>query len=82
MSRKYRVDNGTPQGSVINPLLFSIVINDVFSPVHYDIGGSLFADDGALWKRGKNVSHVKQKIHGDLDYRTKNKNSDIYQKEN
>lgn len=62
LSQKYKVDNGTPQGSVISPLLFSIMINDVFSQVQGDIGRSLFADDGALWKRGKNINHIVNKI--------------------
>lgn len=61
-SGKYVVENGTPQGSVISPILFTIMINDIFSHVQSDIGRSLFADDGALWKRGRNVAHVKQRI--------------------
>lgn len=56
------VENGTPQGSVIHLLLFSIIIHDVFSDVQPDIGRSLFADDGTLWKRGKNLWYINRKI--------------------
>lgn len=56
------VDNGTPQGSVISPLLFSIVIDDVCENVGQNIGRSLFADDGALWKRGRNVEYVVKQM--------------------
>lgn len=44
--------NGTPQGCIVSPLLFSAMINDVFEEVELGLGFSLFADDGALWKRG------------------------------
>lgn len=46
VSNQYTVENGTPQGSVISPLLFIIMINDIFGEIPEDIGKSLFADDG------------------------------------
>ena len=57
-SRVYTVENGTPQGSVCSPLLFNIMINDIFSQVEQSIGKSLYADDGALWIRNRNVSYA------------------------
>jgi len=51
------VDKGTPQGSVISQL-FSIMIDEVYENVGQNIGRSLFSDDGALWKRDRNVEYV------------------------
>uniref|UniRef100_A0A3B5QAR3 Reverse transcriptase domain-containing protein n=1 Tax=Xiphophorus maculatus TaxID=8083 RepID=A0A3B5QAR3_XIPMA len=62
ISGKYKVENGTPQGSIISPLLFLIMINDVFKDIGKEIGCSLFADDGAVWKRGKNVDFIVRKL--------------------
>ena len=47
---------------MISPLLFNVMINDIFSNVQPGIGKSLFADDGGLWKRGKNVKHIVKKV--------------------
>lgn len=38
------------------------MINDVFSDVGPGIGRSLFADDGALWKRGRNIKYTVSKV--------------------
>lgn len=62
LSSVAEVENGTPQGSAISPVLFNIMINDVFKNVSPDIVVSLYADDGALWRRGGNVNLVVNKI--------------------
>lgn len=62
ISSQCTVENGTPQGSAISPLLFVIMINDVFSDVPEGIGRSLFADDGVLWKKGRNIEHLVGKV--------------------
>lgn len=54
--------NGTPQGSVCSPLLFNITINDIFKQVEHGIGKSLYADDGALRIRGRNIEYMKKKM--------------------
>ncbi|XDV45291.1 hypothetical protein PO909_013411, partial [Leuciscus waleckii] len=66
-SETYKIENGTPQGSVCSPVLFNIMINDVFCNVKGDVGRALFADDGAIWKRGRNIACVTQSIQKAVD---------------
>ena len=61
-SKSVEIENGTPQGSVISPVLFNIMINDIFCKVEGAFGLSLFADDGAIWKRGRNVEFILKHI--------------------
>lgn len=57
-SRKFVIENGTPQGSIVSPLIFYIMINDVFAEVESRIGFSLFADDGTSGRGGETWSSL------------------------
>ena len=61
-SKVVLIENGTPQGSVISPVLFNIMINDIFSNIGEGFGLSLFADDGAIWKRGRNMDFIVRQV--------------------
>ncbi len=56
------VENGTPHGNVISPILFNIMINDIFGKVAQRISTGLYADDGIMWKRGRNIYFNMDKI--------------------
>ena len=58
------VDNGLPQGSVLSPFLFLIAINDLLPQ---NVKYSLFADDSAIWKTGRNVNHLARQIQEALN---------------
>lgn len=59
-SQNYKLENGTPQGSVISPLLFILMINDF--PTSNDIKTSLYADDSCIWKNGSNIKYIQSKL--------------------
>jgi hypothetical protein len=48
-SRSWVMREGVPQGSVLAPLLFLFVIDDLQDPLPEGVHSSLFADDSALW---------------------------------
>ncbi len=45
-----------------SPILFNIMINYIFNTVGPGIGKYLYADDGALWKRGRNLLYVEESM--------------------
>ena len=55
-SNKYNIENGTPQGSSISPLLFLIMINDI-KLSNRKVHLSLFADDIAIWIETKDLNN-------------------------
>ena len=57
------LQNGTAQGSVISPLLFLLMINDLPDNVE----SSLFADDSCIFKSGRNLDVILKAIQDNLN---------------
>ena len=60
------ISTGVPQGSIIGPLLFVLVINDL--PTHLDNCGTLmYADDTVLFYSSKDVKKIQYALMKDID---------------
>ena len=66
ISEEFMVESGIPQGSVISPILFYIMINDIFEKLGNNIDVLLYADDAVIWKRGRNFSYIINQIQKDV----------------
>ena len=66
MSETRTIENGTPQGSVISPLLFLIMINDLPTTTN-GVSMAIFADDTSMWKTGWRLDEVIRHIQVNLD---------------
>jgi len=71
LSDPYPLQNGTPQGSIISPLLFNIMVDDLFNNTRKDVFTSQFADDAALWTSHSNPQTAQKKMQTQLDKITK-----------
>lgn len=58
--------NSLEVGSVCSPVIFNIMINDIFDQVERNIGRSLYADDGALWIKGRNLKYLQRKMQAGI----------------
>jgi len=68
LSESLELQNGTPQGSVISPLLFLIMMNDF--PLNDDkeqVKNAIFADDSSLWKSGTDLHKIIKSLQTKLD---------------
>ena len=64
-SGEKNINYGTPQGSVLGPLLFIIFTNDIYQHLE-NADGILFADDTTLYKTGKKENYTRWCIEHDL----------------
>ena len=67
MSDKVKLNAGTPQGSVLSPLLIFMYVNDIpVDPMNNQVKISQFADDLGMWTFGPNATYVQYRIHKTL----------------
>src|ERR1043165_2452631 len=66
LSNKFIQQNGTPQGSVLSPLLFLLMINDIRTGVN-GVEVSLFADDSAIYLGHRNIKTLQNKIQSSIN---------------
>lgn len=66
LSQTYTLDNGTPQGSVISPTLFNLMVNNLtYYLKNCPVDLSQFADDSSIWQAGnpnsqKNITQIQK----------------------
>ena len=64
-SNFHEITTGVPQGSILGPFLFHIVINDVFLFIQ-SLNVCSFADDNTLVAFGKTFDEVNRKLQSDF----------------
>ena len=62
-SRPHHLENGTPQGSVLSPLLFIIMMARPIKGVQL----SMYADDIALWTTGSKLGNITSSMQKQLN---------------
>lgn len=67
LSTEVSLENGTPQGSVISPILFILMINDLDVSLKNGVNYSIYADDIVLWKTGRNFKFITKCIQSSLN---------------
>lgn len=67
LSKAQNFQCGVPQGSILSPTLFSLMINTLFETCPQEVNYSLYADDGALWIRTSSMAEGMNLMQQALD---------------
>ena len=67
LSDVFEQENGLVQGGVISPVLFTLMINDIFAHLTPEFSVALFADDCSLWIQGRHILPLVDKMQTALD---------------
>ena len=59
--------NGIPQGSVISPTLFNIVLQDLVNVIPTNVSVAIFADDITIWSTHKEPEIATNRVQESLD---------------
>ena len=65
LSDRFSVEFGTPQGSVLGPLLYIVLANDLIKSLKFCSSIS-FADDTTVYASGRNLKLLFKKVNEDL----------------
>ena len=65
-SRPHHLENGTPQGSALSPLLFIIMMIGMARPIK-GVQLSMYADDIALWTTGSKLGDITSRMQKQLN---------------
>lgn len=67
LSDVFEQENGLVQGGVLSPILFNLMIDDIFTDVPDEVKYAIYADDCSLWVQGRQIQPLIATIQDSLD---------------